>query len=113
MLVFEEMTMTLSGGIAQGTGGARVEINSTIPMYNVGKGDAEVLLKVRMFLQLRFHRIFKCCLPVCLYSPSVLVAQSIQTLTPVLFCLLCMIYRQAMEGGCTVAVSVWPQLHLL
>jgi hypothetical protein len=68
MLVFEEMTMTLSGGIAQGTGGARVEINSTIPMYNVGKGDAEVLLKVRMFLQLRFHRIFKCCLPVCLFA---------------------------------------------
>ena len=62
MLIFEEMTMTLSGGIAQGTGGARVEINSTIPMYNVGKGDAEVLLKVRMFLQLRFPRVFKCCL---------------------------------------------------
>ena len=37
--------MTLSGGIAQGTGGGAVEINSTIPMYNVGKSDGERLLK--------------------------------------------------------------------
>jgi hypothetical protein len=34
------MTMTHSGGIAQGTNGNRAERNSSIPMFNVARTNA-------------------------------------------------------------------------
>ena len=39
-----DMTMTASGGVAQGTNGARANVNASIPMFNVAKTDADSIL---------------------------------------------------------------------
>merc|ERR1712166_259399 len=40
-----DMTMTVSGGVAQGSNGARAEVNASIPMFNVAKSNADAILQ--------------------------------------------------------------------